>query len=273
MDIVKQYLAQSISSAASNLRLNSQQTEMISHIREILLKSNSVENDLIRMKKITEFSTMAIKLHEMFTYLTKGPLDIGTLSEKFRNHSQMLVKNLNQLLSNPNLKAAIDKLKVNNEERIEVSKPDFEKEGLTGDEGKLVADKDHIKKGSSFQHFEETILKQIKPMDTLLKEIEEGKNLPGNIDEFVEIMEKNSILSKENSFDILSNMHSIVADSLRLIKDGALKTEKNTIEALRSCLIVIAAVVRGKEVNISDYLNKAESFGNSINALKNREEK
>jgi hypothetical protein len=272
MDIVKQYLIQSISSAAGNLRLNTQQTEMVSLIREILLKSSSVENDLIRMKKITEFSTMAIKLHEMFTYLTRGPLDIVALSEKFKNHSQMLVKDLNQLLGNPNLKAAIDKLKANSEERIEVSKPDSEKE-LTNTQEKPFTDEGKIKKESSFEHFEETILKQIKPMDTLLKEIEEEKNLPGNIDEFVEIMKKNSKLSQENGFDILSNMHSIVAESLKLIRDGTLKTEKNIVEALRSCLIVIAAVVRGKEVNISDYLNKAESFGNSINAFKKKEEK
>ena len=271
MDIVKQYLTQSISSAAGNLRLNIQQTEMVSLIREILLKSGSIEDDLIRMKKITEFSTMAIKLHEMFSYLTKGPLDIGTISEKFKNHSQMLVKDLNQLLSNSNLKAAIDKLKANSEERIEVSKPDSETQELTNTQEKPVTDEGKIKKESLFEHFEETILKQIKPMDTLLKEMEEETDLPDNIDEFAEIMKKNSILSRENGFDILSDMHSIVADSLKLIRDGTLKTEKNTVEALRSCLIVIAAVVRGKEVNISDYLNKAESFGNNIKALKNKE--
>lgn len=271
MDIIKQYLTQSISSAAGNLRLNSQQTEMVSLIKEVLLKSNSVENDIIRMKKVTEFSTMAIKLHEMFSYLTKGPIDILTLSEKFKNHSRVLVKDLNNLLSNPNLKTAIDKLKTSSEERAEVSKSDSEKIESPDTEEKPVDNED--KKELPFEGFEDTILKQIKPMDAFLKEIEEGEDLPFNIDEFTEIMRKNSILSQKNGFDILSNMHSIVADSLRLIKDGTLKTEKNTIEALRSCLIVIAAVVRGKEVNISDYINKAENFGENINALKNKEEK
>lgn len=273
MDIVKQYLTQSISAAATNLLLNSQQIEIAALIREVLLKSETVEDDLIRMKKITEFSKMAIKLHDMYSFLTKGPVDILTISEKFRNHSQQLVKDLNQLLSDTsNLKAALDKLRGNSEENVKKSSDsDPGKEEEKNIVEKQDSDIDN-KKESSFARFEESILKQIKPMDTALSEIG-GDSPPDNIDELIEIMEKNSKLSQDNGFDILSNMHSIVADSLKLIKDGTLKAEKDVTEALRSCLIVIAAVVRGKEVNISDYLNKAESFGETINALKNKEEK
>jgi len=265
MGVVKQYLTQSISAATGNLRLNTQQMETISLIRDVLQKSNSLEDDLIKMKKITEFSTMAIKLHEMYSYLTKGPIDILTLSEKFKTHSQQLVKDLNQLLSsnNNNLRNALSKLRDNQEENT------IDKEITDNANEKEIAKED---KETSFSGFEEAILKQIKPMDSLLTEIAEGKILSEKIDEFAEIMEKNSEFSRENGFDILSNMHSIVSDSLKLIKAGTLKAEKEIIEALRSCLIVIAAVVRGKEVNISDYLSKAESFGNNINALKKKEE-
>ncbi len=268
MGVIKQYLTQSISVAASNLRLNSQQVETISLIRDVLQKSNSIEDNLIKMKKITEFSTMAIKLHEMYSYLTKGPIDILTLSEKFRAHSQQLVKDLNQLLSNDNsnLRNALSKLKDDQKENIVTETDSGLEETTDANKATITEDKE-----ISFAGFEEAILKQIKPMDSVLAEISEGKILPEKIDEFAEIMGKNSELSRKNGFDILSNMHSIVADSLKLIKAGTLKAEKETIEALRSCLIVIAAVVRGKEVNISDYLGKAESFGNNINALKKKE--
>ncbi len=272
MGVIKQYLTQSISVAASNLRLNSQQVETISLIRDVLQKSNSLEDDLIKMKKITEFSTMAIKLHEMYSYLTKGPIDILTLSEKFKAHSQQLVKDLNQSLSNDNnnLRNALNKLKDDQKENVlnVLTEIDSGMEKTT-DANNVIITED---KETSFAGFEEAILKPIKPMDSVLTEISEGKILTEKIDEFAEIMEKNSELSRKNGFDILSNMHSIVADSLELIKAGTLKAEKETIEALRSCLIVIAAVVRGKEVNISDYLGKAESFGNNINALKKKEE-
>jgi hypothetical protein len=271
MGIIKQYLTQSISVAASNLRLNSQQIETISVIRDVLQKSNSLEEDLIKMKKITEFSTMAIKLHEMYSYLTKGPIDILTLSEKFKGHSQQLVKDLNQLLSNDNnnLRNALGKLK-DEQKETPAAENDTVSEKTTGifnDPETSTEDKE-----TSFAGFEEAILKPIKPIDLLLTDISEGKISYEKIDEFAEIMDENSKLSQKNGFDILSNMHSIVSDSLKLIKAGTLKAEKETIEPLRSCLIVIAAVVRGKEVNISDYLVKAESFGNTINALKKKEE-
>ena len=273
MGIVKQYLTQSISVAADNLRLNSNQIEIVSLIRDVLLKSNALEDDLIKMKKITEFSTMAIKLHEMYSYLTKGPLDILTISERFKTHSQQLVKDLNQLLSNAsnsNLISSLNKLREDEKENsvIEID-TESEKKIENNVNGKETVDEN---KETSFAGCEEAILKPIKPLDSVLTEIAEGNGLPDSLDEFADIMKKNSELSLENGFDILSNMHSIVADSLKLIKDGTLKAEKETIEALRSCLIVIAAVVRGKEVNISDYLSKAESFGNNINTLKNKEE-
>jgi hypothetical protein len=269
MGVVKQYLTQSISAAAGNLHLNSQQIETISLIRDVLQKSNSLEDDLIKMKKITEFSTMAIKLHEMHSYLTKGPIDILTLSEKFKTHSQQLVKDLNQLLSgdNNNLRIALNKLRDNQKEST-LTEQEVEETTDNVNEKEITSED----RETSFAGFEEAILKPIKPMDSVLTEIAEGKISSEKIDEFADIMKKNSKLSRENGFDILSNMHSIVSDSLKLIKNGTLKAEEETIEALRSCLIVIAAVVRGKEVNISDYLTKAESFGNNINALKKKEE-
>ena len=42
----------------------------------------------------------------------------------------------------------------------------------------------------------------------------------------------------------------------------------DVIEAMRACLIVIVAVVRGKELDITNYLNRAEAFGREIQSLK-----
>jgi hypothetical protein len=62
-------------------------------------------------------------------------------------------------------------------------------------------------------------------------------------------------------------MHKIVAKAIRLINCGELNPNKDVIESMRACLIVIVAVVRGKEVDITNYLNRAEEFGESINTL------
>jgi hypothetical protein len=66
-------------------------------------------------------------------------------------------------------------------------------------------------------------------------------------------------------------MHRIVSKALVLIKNRELMPGKEVIENLRACLIVIVAVVRGKDVDINNYLNKAEDFGNKLVTIKSKE--
>lgn len=269
MDFVKQYLVQSISHAAGNLRLNSNQVEALALFKELILKSDHLENDLLRMKKVTEFSTLAIKLYDIYSFLIRNTIDISTISEKLKHHSHQIEKDVNLLLYNANrsdFKLLFDKIKP--EEKVDEVKEqiaEIVEENITSNEEKK-------EESSPFTKFEETILHPIKPIDLFLNEAYEKESdkgeLPDNIDEFIEIMKKNSELSMENGFEILSGIHLLIYDSLSLMKQGIVKTDKETIESLRACLIVIAAVIRGKEVNISDYLNKAEIFSKKINLLK-----
>jgi hypothetical protein len=55
-----------------------------------------------------------------------------------------------------------------------------------------------------------------------------------------------------------------------LIRSRDLFPGKEIIESMRSCLIVIVAVVKGKDVDITNYLKKAEDFEKDINAAKIR---
>lgn len=254
MDFIKQYLVQSITYAAGNLRLNANQIETLALLKELLLKSDNLEEDLLKMKKITEFSTLAIKLHDLYLFLTRNTIDISTISDKFRVQSQTLVKDVNLLLYNTgtlNYKSLFERIK---EDRI------------------ASEEKGKIKVENSFNHFEQTVLNPIKPIDAFLTELLDKDVIPPEIDGHIETMKQNSELSKKNGFEILSGMHSILFDSFNMIKNGKIKPDKETVESLRSCLIVVAAVVRGKEVNISDYLNRAGNFRKKIDSIKNKEE-
>jgi hypothetical protein len=266
MDFIKQYLVQSISYAAGNLRLNSNQIETLALFKELILKSDHLEEDLLKMKKITEFSTLAIKLHDLYSFLTRNTIDISTISDKFRLQSQQLVKDVNLLLynaENTNYRTLFEK--VRGEEKKMTEEKILEEE--------VVKEVDEKKEDKSFSQFEETILNPIKPVDAFLTEISDKEEFPEKIDEYIDTMKNNSDLSKRNGFEILSGMHTIVYDSLRMIKKGELKADKETIESLRACLIVIAAVVRGKEVNISDYLTRAGNFRKKIDSIKSKGEK
>lgn len=123
------------------------------------------------------------------------------------------------------------------------------------------------------QNFEPTILSPIKPLDNILKKISNNEIDYEELIKYSEIMQENAALSRRIGFEILSEMHSIISKALILIKNRELMPGKEVIESLRACLIVIVAVVRGKDVDINNYLNKAENFGNKLATIIIKENK
>ena len=97
MDLIKQYIIQSIAAAASNLRLNNQRIEVIAMLKEAITKSKDLQFDLNQLKKSTELSKFAIKLNEMHQYLSQGPVDYLKITDKFKEQSFNLMKDLSLL--------------------------------------------------------------------------------------------------------------------------------------------------------------------------------
>ena len=119
MDLVKQYIIQSLIAASNNLRLNSKQIEVVALLREAIQNSDDITNDILKMKKITQLSTFAIRLNELHNFLTQGRVDFFRISEKFKEHSQYLIRDLNHLLETVNpdsFKTALKVLKGDNRE-------------------------------------------------------------------------------------------------------------------------------------------------------------
>jgi hypothetical protein len=294
MDFAKLYIAQSISAASNNLRLNNQQIEVIALLRDSLIKSENIEEDIRNMKKITELSTLAIRLSEIMNYLTHGQIDLFKVSEKFREHSQYLIKDLSHLLEmvNPSsVKTSLEKLKTINQPTttidengsgngiaIDPSKRNteateleqgFDSEVNDSPAADVIDEKD--KEAAFFQNYESSVLKPIKQIDTILKSLNEENLNKEELLNLSSVMEKNGKLSSRIGFEIISNMHTIISHALLLLGSGEIKPLKEIIESIRACLIVIVAVVRGKEVDITNYLNRAEAFGNKIQFIKVKE--
>lgn len=285
MDLIKHYINQSITIASNNLRLNNQQIEVVALLKEAINKSDNLSDDLINMKKITELSLLAIRLNEIYNSLTQNQIDFLKVSDQFKEHSRYLIKDLGHMLdiSTPaSFKTAIEKLNKNlvlpgeeikvdlskrvpNEEPFEKTKSDEIKEKIILEEYPDDEDEEIIQK------FEPTILGPIKPLDNLLKKIANNEIDYEELIKFSNIMDENAALSRKIGFEILSGMHRIISRALLLIKNRELMPGKDVIESLRACLIVIVAVVRGKDVDINNYLNKAEDFGNRLSAIKNKE--
>ena len=98
----------------------------------------------------------------------------------------------------------------------------------------------------------------------MLKDLSENNINAEEIQKFADVMKENEITSKRNGFNIIASMHNTLAHSLLLIKSGILIPSPEVIESMRACLIVIVALVKGKEVDISNYLNRAEEFWKKI---------
>ncbi len=279
MNLVKVYIVQSLTTASNNLRLNSQQIEVVGLLRETIMNSENLGETLFQMKKSTVLSKLAIRLNEVYNFLTQGKVDFLKISEQFREHSRYLIRDLNQFLENvtpSDYNKAMDL--INEIDRGEINIELINRE--LNDDDLLIRESNALKEeiimqddsddSESFQNFEEQILAPIKAVDDFLKKLSTGKVDQKELSKYSSIMEKNSLFAGARGFGIISDMHKILFSSFDEIKSGSLVINKSVIESLRACLIVIAAVVKGKELDITDYLNKAEAFGKKYFEGKNQ---
>lgn len=270
MDLVKVYLIQSITTAANNLRLNAQQIEVVGLLRETVVNSKDLGAELLLMKKTTELSKLAIRLSEIHSFLTQGKVDFVKISEQFREHSRYLIRDLNQFLENvsPKIyKDAFNKIKNGQTTAIDVELVD--RSNLAGEImiTNISNTDENIKEekrtnSKSIMDFEKRILSPVKSVDDFLKKMSSGNVSEKEFMNYYELMKEHSSLATSQGFQLLAKMHEIIASSLDAIHKGNMLADKTVIESLRACLIVIVAVVKRKDVDITGYLNRAEEFGN-----------
>jgi len=269
MDLVKVYLIQSITTAANNLRLNAQQIEVVGLLRETVVNSKDLGAELLLMKKTTELSKLAIRLSEIHSFLTQGKVDFVKISEQFREHSRYLIRDLNQFLENVSPKIYKDAFnKINNGNSTPLDVELVDRSNLAGeimvanvskaDENILEAEKINSRQVIDF---EKKILSPVKSLDDMLKKIPSGSVSEKELMNYSELMKDHSSLASSQGFHVIAKMHEIIALALSAVINGKLFADKTVIESLRACLIVIVAVVKRKDVDITGYLNRAEEFG------------
>ena len=279
MNLVKVYIIQSLTTASNNLRLNSQQIEVVGLLRETIMNSENLGDTLLKMKKSTVFSKLAIRINEIYIFLTQGKIDFLKISDQFREHSRYLIRDLNQFLENVTPVEYNNAMEVVNEIEkseinVELSNRELNDDALLIKESNKLKEEiimqDDSDESESFRSFEEQILAPIKAVDDVLKKLSTGQVNDEELSKYSAIMEKNSLFANTRGFGIISDMHKILFLSFEEIKSGSLIIDKSIVESLRACLIVIAAVVKGKEIDITDYLNKAEEFGKKYFEGKNQ---
>ena len=344
MDLKKLYIAQSITVASNNLRLSTEKIEVVALLKDYLNKSENLSEEISAMKKITQLSKFAIHLNEVYNFISQSKIDFLKISDKFKEHSHYLIRDLSALLDQvtpaefqeiinklnerKKVKEPVEKPKIeeetepskkeekaehsffdlpqsgNNklivqeigeEERLEVEEEGNEREergfednneetgkkkvpgaGLNEDHPKKEKEESEIMKEEflldefdeekelGFDAYVDKILEPVKTLDKFLKDISSNEFSSNDIDSFILKMELNKIRSSRIGFRVLMSMHEIFVAGLRKIKENGKNIDEDFVESMRACLIVIVAVVRGKEVDITNYLNRAEQFGKQL---------
>jgi len=274
MDLIKQYIVQCLTSASNNLRLTTHQLEAVGLLRETFYNSEDVEDDIKKMKTITELSTLGIRLNEVYNYLTTNKIDFLRISDKFKEHSQFLISDMSRLLEMANpllIEKAIRRLRGEPVEETEEINYNLTEDKT--DSSQLIKSEEEPKKeieedvDIELKNYEEIILKPIKPVDNMLKSLAKNEVSYEELSHFADIMKMNGEMSEKNGFEIIAGMHKVLSKALLMIKSRELMPGKYVVDSLRACLIVIVAVVRGKDVDITRYLNKAEDFGKEIDVI------
>jgi hypothetical protein len=145
--------------------------------------------------------------------------------------------------------------------------------GVQGNAGNTAVEEEETKSSGNGstdtdQGFKEQILKPIRPLDDFLKRISTGNTDPQLIDHFLNILRENGISSYDKGYATVADMHDTIYKALRLLKSGVLKPTKEVTDPMRSCLIVIATLIRNKAVDINSYLLSAEEFAKKIETIK-----
>jgi len=277
MNLPSIYLTQCISYAASNLRITSEKIATVTIFRDYLASKEKLAELFPPMKKITELSKIAIHLNEIYNYCIDPKIEVIRISEKFKEHALILSRDLTsflevvdqekikQVLSNlENLYNAL--LKETQEEIAAANDKQSQKSNDKLKEEFILSD-DSVEE-YSFEFFQQSVLTPIKELDAFLERLE---NFEATIDEmkkYLSLIENNTKLSQKSGFEIITNMHNYFGEALKQIIENKIIIDHSIIEKMRACLIVIAALIREKEVDITSYLNKAESLGKFLENTK-----
>ncbi len=286
-DLTVKYLEQCFNNALNGLQLKAGQVDIVTKLRELLFGSDDLKGTIERMKKNTELSTLGIRIGEAYDFMEKNEIDFSSVSHHFLEHSEKIsntMKNLVESVSWEDFQrtvARLNELKLTGQENKRENEEQFEfmldyqpseKDNEETFELKkdFILDDELLTRNISFAEYRENILDSVKKIDGLLNDLQEGKHNNEQLTKCIRTIEINKNLSEKHNFDIITRMHGILSGTLKLIETESVRVNKQLIYAMRSCLIVIVAIIKDKKVDITEFLQRAEYLGKELEKLNKR---
>jgi hypothetical protein len=278
MDFSKLYIKKCIDYSAGLSKFSPDKKSCLTTFCDFLLSFEDCGIIISELKKITETSKMAIHISQIHEFCNNAELDFLSLSQKFVEHAKVLsgdIERFLEVVNSEKLKEIINNIEINLKNHLnQVVKSNESVDNNIGNieqnnklkEEFILSDDDEEE--NSYEFYSRTVLSPVKELDSFLKRLEFYETDINEMEKYQTIMEKNAYLSKKYSFELIADMHFYFSGALKHIIEHRLIADKELIEKMRACLIVIAALVRQKDVDITNYLNKADKLGKLIQNIK-----
>lgn len=279
MDFSKLYIKKCIHYASGLSKLSSEKKSCLTTFSDFLLSFEDCGMVISELKKITETSKMAIHISQIYEFCNNPEIDFLLLSQKFEEHAKLLSSDIERFLEVVNSEKLTEiinnteiNLRKNQLNQFEKSNESVENKVNNIEQNTKLKEEfilsDDDEEENSYEFYSRTVLAPIKELDSFLKRLEFYETDINEMEKFQTVMEKNAYLSKKYSFELIADMHFYFSGALKHIMEHRLIADKELIEKMRACLIVIAALVRQKDVDITNYLNKADKLGKLIQNIK-----
>jgi hypothetical protein len=256
----RMYLVQLLQYSATFLKLNKEQESLLYYFCNYLVTSNDLKADFQQLVKISEISALALKLKHAYEYISSPKLQFINISEYFKKQTNEIIYDLLNFLN----KVDLNKLKDILLPGLEI---EYKEENNLEIETKTINKNIETVENPDYKKFEKRIIQQIKYYDEFLTRLyQQGIDL-NELMEAVDEAKKIEEEIEEHKFEVLANIQNTFSTTLELIFKNTLPITNDTIESLRACLIVIAAVIKNKDIDLSYYLSRVDNLKKIINSF------
>lgn len=261
----KQYIIQQLHHAASFLRLTKEQETVLYFLCNYLDTSQDILSDLKQMVKITEISALALKLKHSFEYISSSKIQFVNISENFKKQTKEILHDLLNFLNNVDIK----KLQMILQPGLEIEESTYQTTSDVDDnQGELEnINVDQTKENPSYKKFEKKIIENIKYYDNLLTQLYQNSFDLNELADAVRNSQKLEEEIKQFGFEVIHEVHCIFSKTLELLFKGTIPMTNEIIESMRSCLIVIASIVKSKDIDLSFYLSRIDNLKKLLNSF------
>ncbi len=296
MDFVKNYMISALTEASKKLRLNPEKVEVLHRLEEWVGKRESLGEDIAILKRITETSRLAIRLQDINNYLNFEKIDYKKFSEKFLEHCNYLVSDLDFLLHNVN-QATIRKI-LERVETIKEYKADYpnvhlkiELDQAPGNPGTgyqpppgrrslkldnlieqelplVYTDTAKLNKRALIEQERDFLYGPIKDLEELIQRMKKEDFRSSEVFKFSDLFTERVNFCRKNGLEDLTICYENIANGLRLIYNKEMQVTRDVIELFRAAMIVIVTEIRGLQHDITEYRLRNQLFTETLKVYK-----